>query len=224
MIRFVQHNLNRQREATHSTLESSLALGIDVILLQEPYSPKIGEHHILIHHPAYHTISSVSSAKPTIRPQVVVYIRKQSGIQFTPRFDLCDDPDIQIIEIIGTEEPFLIFNIYNEKQQTSSNPGSSSNSSPGPYTINRLLLQFRLQQPTLIAGDFNLHYTWWNSGAEPTRVQKSTEFVNWLRINNISLMNDVEIMNSEGGTFFRSNLKSESIIDLAFTRGFRSTK
>ncbi len=37
-------------------------------------------------------------------------------------------------------------------------------------------------------------------------------------------MNDVDIMNTEGGTFFRANLKSESVIDLAFTTRFKATR
>ncbi len=57
-----------------------------------------------------------------------------------------------------------------------------------------------------------------------TRVQKSAEFVIWLCSQNVSLMNDVDVINTKGGMSFKANLKSKSVIDLAFTTRFVATR
>src|SRR5580658_1958366 len=104
-MKIVQHNLNRQREALFSLFETCKEKEVDVILLQEPYTPKINNQHIFIQHPNFYTIPP-SRGSMVLRPRVLVYIRRNTPFQINPRYDLTEDLDMQIIEVEG-EEPFL---------------------------------------------------------------------------------------------------------------------
>ena len=69
----------------------------------------------------------------TYRSRVAIFVTNgNSKLQCTPRTDLIDDSDMQIIEItIDEVRKVQIFNIYNEKSQ----------SDRETYTIDRLLIQ-----------------------------------------------------------------------------------
>ena len=90
----------------------------------------------------------------TYRSRVAIFVTKGNlKLQSTPRTDLIDDFDMQIIEItIDEVRKVQIFNIYNEKSQ----------SDRETYTIDRLLIEY---QPTstdkfVICGDFNAYHNW----------------------------------------------------------------
>ena len=66
----------------------------------------------------------------------------------------------------------------------------------------------------VLIGDYNLHHTRWIALARnPTREAK--ELVDWLDKYNYQLLNSDE----QQGTFYRSNIREKSIIDLAFYSG-----
>ena len=96
--------------------------------------------------------------KAAVRPRALTYIRKRPQLQFSPRYDLCKDPDMQIIELIIETEPIFIINIYNEKQRLENGRAQSASSPLASYTVNRRLIQLQVKKPTVLAGDFNLHH------------------------------------------------------------------
>jgi len=49
-------------------------------------------------------------------PRVLTYVRKASNLEFSPKYDLYTDPDIQVIEVVG-RELFYIVNVYNERER-----------------------------------------------------------------------------------------------------------
>ena len=133
-IKFVQHNVNRQNIAHHTILQQALTSCVDIVLLQEPYCmEKGGEGFITISHPSFHTILPCP-ATPTIitRPRVLAYVRKSCTVEFTPRYDICNDSDMQVIEFFG-KEPFYVVNVYNEKERLA--PPISSKSIPLSNTV-----------------------------------------------------------------------------------------
>ena len=73
----------------------------------------------------------------------------------------------------------------------------------------------------MIAGDFNRHHPWWNSAAPSDKISKAANLVNWLNSINATLLVNAEEINLKGGTFYKPNLKTTSIIDLAFYTGFK---
>ena len=220
-IRFVQHNANKSDIAHHTVLQQGYESTTDIILLQEPYCPKINGQYIGLQHPAYELIvplANTSSSNIPIRPRVLTYVRKARKLVYIPRYDLFNDPDIQAIEIMGIET-FLLYNIYNEKER---DYGLNPNQGPhqGRYTIDRLLLNTHLQLPTLLAGDFNLHHPRWNSAARPANTAVADSLVSWLDGQQATLAIDPEVVNEKGGTYHRSNLRGVSVIDLVFHTSF----
>ena len=156
-MKFVQHNVNRTREVLFSILEISLENKVDILLLQELYTLKISGQYIIIQYSVFYTISP--ELNPSVyRPRVLMYIRKNAKIQFNFRYNIYNDLDIQIIKITGIEEPFLIYNIYNKKQQTITPATATANSKP-LHIIERFLLNNQIIIPTLLAENFNLYHT-----------------------------------------------------------------
>ena len=87
---------------------------------------------------------------------MLTYICKASGLDFTPRYNLASNPDIQAIGITTSLEPFIVLNVYNERERLESPLEGPVRL--GRYTVNRLLQFIQLDQPALIAGDFNLYH------------------------------------------------------------------
>jgi ribonuclease HI len=220
----IQHNTNRQETATITVLEEGYQLAADIVLLQEPYCYRIRGAFIPVQHPSYNLIAPIGyTSYPSLpkRPRVLAYIRKEIGLEISPRFDLVSDPDLQAIEVQGPE-PFLLLNLYNEKEvrggQSSQQPSRQDREA---YTVQRLLLGLQLQQPFLLAGDFNLHHPLWNPEADPSKAAMAEPLVQWLTRYKANLLTDLEAIGELGGTYYRKNLQGTSIIDLAFYSGFR---
>ena len=103
-----------------------------------------------------------------------------------------------------------MFNVYNERQ-LDENSRTQRNSTS---TISRAILELEIDLHFALIGDYNLHHTRWNALARnPTREAK--ELVDWLDKYNCQLLNSDE----QKGTFYRSNIREKSIIDLAFYSG-----
>ena len=231
-LTFIQHNVNRCSNAHYAVLQQAFESGTDVLLLQEPYvaQDRYKGIFIFISHPSFHTVSSQPipiTNRPAQRPRTLMYIRKSSGLQFSPRYDMCNDPDMQIVEVNIQPEPFLIINIYNERQRLHTDPTTDSTASTAsrvtPYTVDRLLLSLKLKTPAVIAGDFNLHHPRWNAAADPSKMSKAKALIAWLDKHKAELIIDAEEINKHGGTLVRENLRATSVIDLAFTIRFRKT-
>ena len=108
--------MNRQREVQFSIFETILSLKVDILLIQEPYTPKIEEKYLVINHTSYFTILPKKEELAETRPRIISYISKTLQIQFIPRYDIFNDPNLQAIDIVGNKKPFRILNIYNKKQ------------------------------------------------------------------------------------------------------------
>ena len=71
----------------------------DIVLIQEPsvVKDRRGGNFFNISHLSFHLITPVppqTANTITIRPRTLTYIRKNIDLEFTPRYDLCNDPDI----------------------------------------------------------------------------------------------------------------------------------
>ena len=139
----------------------------------------------------------------TYRSIEAIFVTKcNPKLQCTPRTDLIDDSDMQIIEItIDEVRKVQIINIYNEKSQNDRET----------YTTDRLLIKY---QPTstdqfVICGDFNAHHNWWNSKTQ--HAIRSENLVKWLKINKCNLINTPDLC-----TFYAYSGSSSSVIDLTF--------
>src|SRR6266571_827416 len=207
-ISFIQHNVGKRQEAQQTLLEIGFRKKTDIILVQEPstWKDKQKGSYFSIPHPTFNLILPSNLA---IRPRVAIYIRKTSSsfLQYRNREDIYKDTDIIALEIYGQLKRFLLFNIYNEKQ-LDKNSRTQRNSRT---IISRVILELKINLPFILIGDYNLHHTWWNALARnPTK--EAEELVDWLDKNNCQLLNSVK----QEGTFYRSNIRGKSVIDLAF--------
>jgi len=209
-ILFLQHNVGKRQEVQQTLLELAFAKRTDLVLIQEPsvWLDSREGMWFSFPHPSY-TLVLPSTDK---RPRTAIYIRTEAAIKHKQRDDISTDGDLLVLEISGPTERFLLLNIYNEKELAE----DSTSQQHGVRTVERALLHLQLTHiPFLIAGDFNSHHFLWNTAIQSPN-QEAQQLANWLEAHSCLLLN-VE----QEQTFFRSNLRSTSIIDLAFAAGFR---
>ena len=119
----------------------------DLVLIQEPWI--FQDNQTTISHPSY---TAIMPPNNNLRPRVTAWLSRTLRLACTPRHDLCQDSDVQILGISapGLEETF-IYNIYNKKSLQESSQG---------WTIERCLTRLEIQSRSIILGDFNAHHTW----------------------------------------------------------------
>ena len=208
-ISFLQHNVGKRQEVQQTLLEIAFARRTDLVLIQEPSVWQDNrDMWFSFPHPSYNLVLPHSKK----RPRTAIYIRSEAGLKHKVCTDLSTDSDLSILEIYGPTERFLLLNLYNEKELAE----DSTTQPEAPRTIERTLLRLQLKNtPFLLAGDFNCHHSDWNTAIQnPNR--EATQLAKWLEEHNCRLLNK-----EQEQTFFRSNLRSTSIIDLAFVSGFR---
>ena len=87
-IKVLQLNINRQDRAYYTALQLAFKNQVDIVLFQEPYCLKnyCTGNFIGLQHPAFHTIPPQPAGLTELptRPQVLTYICKASGLDFTP--------------------------------------------------------------------------------------------------------------------------------------------
>jgi hypothetical protein len=199
-LRVLQVNLNTSAVATESALQVAIELKIDLLVVQEPWViPRNQDQDYSntrsVIHPSF---TQILPFDLTLRPRTLVYVSRS----FIPTVALSSDtsdPDLLVIDITEGKSKIQLLNIYHEANQLGC----------GLKTIERTLYTRELQPNTLLIGDFNTHHPWWDPFTKPT--PNSTELVEWLE------NHDLTLINSPGtGTYFRSNMERESVLDLTF--------
>ena len=137
----------------------------------------------------------------------MIFAKKSSRFQFCQRSDICPDTDILIIDINDSvnskTEVIQLINVYNEKSLAENN---------NDWTVKRSLKNIIPHLNIIICGDFNSHYSWWNSAVSDSDARKAVVLVNWLQQFQFDLISE-----SDSGTFHRNNLVRNSNIDLVFS-------
>ena len=84
------------------------------------------------------------------KSKTMTFVLKKSALKITPRSDISNDSDIQILHITDIDiDDCIIINLYNEKNQL-----LTSNE----YTIEQSLIKIKLSANSIICGDFNAHH------------------------------------------------------------------
>ena len=144
-LRILQHNCNRSTNVMQTILEYAVK-NADIVLLQEPW---IGNDNISISHPAFTKIAFNNDNQANFKARTMAFISKNSNINCTPRYDISNDLDIQVLDILSNVENFMIFNIYNEKNQEDDQE----------YTIERKSILLDIFEKAIICEDFNAHHS-----------------------------------------------------------------
>jgi hypothetical protein len=207
-IRVVQLNAQRKKEVVSSLLNEHTD-DFDIIILQEPPWSFIGceggkEVIGPVAAQGWIPISPFPNPNPT-RPRTLTYFKRRQDFTVTLRPDLCEDRDIQILDIRQSNHPpvFLI-NIYNDTAGLRND-----------CILKRLAnVPLPPNTPSIITGDFNLHHTLWSKGT-PLETTLTDGIVDWLTLKGFSVMNTKGEVTHPA----RHGNESPSVIDLTFVNG-----
>ena len=182
----------------------------DIILLQEPwFGPITGTGDLrggCSHRGWTPLLPTFKTIPDDRRPRVMAYYRQSSLIEVTPRTDLLDDLDIQVIDVKrrGPDQPMTrVINIYNQ-----------ADADGGSFSVDRLAnLRLDPTVPTIITGDWNLHHPLYRQMSPPGRQpdERAENTVEWLTTGTFELEND---WNQETWHAFGSN--ATSALDFTF--------
>jgi hypothetical protein len=203
-LRILQVNLNHNIPATESALQIAIELKVDLIIVQEPWVLAPNQEHNnyngtrSVLHPSF---VQILPADLTYRPRTLVYVSKEFRPIVTIANDSPLDSDLLVLDIIEGNNRVQLLNVYNEASQNESIHGR---------TLERVLYPRTLFPSSIILGDFNTHHPWWDPLA-PVSTGANT-LVEWIETQQLALQND-----PGKGTFFRSNMERESVIDLTLT-------
>jgi hypothetical protein len=113
-IRIMVHNCANSTNVMQSLLNIATET-TDIILIQEPWI----SHERTIFHPSFQVIIPQSN-EYTHKSRTLIFIPTPDPyIKCTPRPDLCNDPDLQPLDISTPTIPTIsIENFYNEKIST----------------------------------------------------------------------------------------------------------
>lgn len=202
-LKILQLNVNKSRHATESALETAVNLKIDMVFIQEPYliDSRSTPSFRSINHTSF---SQILTAKDHARhPRVLIYKRRSLALEVNLREDIIDDPDLMVVDVVGLSHPLRIYNVYNQKQKGNQGQSTMERQMYGKSVID---------SPSIVLGDFNSHHPWWDPYNPET--PNSERLVEWLDSNKLTLKNNIG-----EGTFFRPNLRRESVLDLTFSTG-----
>ena len=133
-ISFLQQNVGKRQEVQQTLLEIAFAKRTDLVLIQEPsvWLDRRDSLWFSFSHPSYALVLPKSEKKP----RTAIYIRTEAAFKHKQRDDLSTDSDLQVLEISGPTERFLLLNIYNEKELAE----DSTSQQQGVRTVERALL------------------------------------------------------------------------------------
>jgi hypothetical protein len=142
----VYHNCARSSANMISCLETVLGKA-DLVLFQEPWI--FHDNETTISHTGY---TAILPPNQRVRPRVMAFLSRTTRLQCTPRHDLCQDSDLQVLGLHapGLQE-VLIYNLYNER---------SLQEGQQEWTIERSLVNLQPTARTIACGDFNSHHPW----------------------------------------------------------------
>lgn len=182
----------------HSCLSAAVTTA-DIIFIQEPWIHT--KFNTTISHPSFQAI--VPNSQDNRRPRTLTFISTTNPhLKVTPRPDIIDDPDCQVLDVaLTTLETITFFNVYNERK--------TGGSRAGAYTLDRLLPTLHLPRRCILTGDMNAHHEWWNSNIESPK--RAETLVQTMERERFQLVNEPD----EPTYNFRTG-RGQSVIDLTF--------
>ena len=86
----------------------------NIVLSQESW---IENDNISISHSAFTKIAFNNDNQVNFKACIMTFISKNSNMNYTSRYNISNDSNIQMLDILSSVKNFMIFNIYNEKNQ-----------------------------------------------------------------------------------------------------------
>ena len=212
-ICIAQLNVQRKKNVMVQLL-NECTTDYDIILIQEPAWGFIGRDpdtgsdvfgSVALR--GWNTILPLSSTSGTSpRPRTLTYYKPRGDITVTPRPDILEDRDAQILDVTqGNHPTTTLINIYNDSPKGDRSLLARLQNADFPFPAN----------PTIITGDFNLHHPTWSREdriLEPDSNQADNT-ARWLARRGFSLLNT----RGEITHLARHEGERPSVIDLSFS-------
>ena len=80
----------------------------------------------------------------------MTFVSKNEILNCTFKYDISNDLNIQMLNLLLNVENFMIFNIYNEKSQDEDQK----------YKVERKLTSIDISEKLIICENFNAHHSW----------------------------------------------------------------
>jgi hypothetical protein len=128
-IRIISHNANRSSTAVTAQLNTACKTA-DIILVPEV---NITDPRYEVTHPNFILVKPPKGQRRSNRTAAYIS-RSNPFLQVTQRTDVCNDPDLQVLEVSTPLIPsFLLLNIYNEHHPESHSYTIPRALAPSPY-------------------------------------------------------------------------------------------
>lgn len=174
-------NLGRGSQQHDTILNLAFEEEIEVLCVQEPWTAAGTKTKS---HPAFHKFAPLDAwewddleERETVRPRVLTYVRKESGLDIQQRRPV-DSRDLLWVTVNG----YSILNIYRE---------------PGKDAVLDYILSLVPPSKCLIGGDFNVHNEYFEPGVD--NYARGGELVNWITHNQIDYIGEVGIATHNRG-------------------------
>jgi hypothetical protein len=201
----LQINVGKGSSQYEIALSHAFSEKIDILLVQEPYIYRDLTRRITTRHPAYKCFTPIDDWT-TERPRVLSYIRKQARLQTIQLCPLAADsparPDTLFLHITNPAgATLLLVNAYNA-------PPGLIRPNETVNALTQLPVSLFLQ-PTLLVGDFNLHYLLWQPSYPYSQSAYAEQFTRWL--------DKIPLVLASQPDYSTYNLGN--VLDLAFVSG-----
>lgn len=198
--RILSINVGRSSTAQEIALNIACDSNIDVLLIQEPYIFRDISRKITKKHPAFECFSPTDNW--SVRPRVLTYTRKDSNCTFLQeRPSTLREVGKGDLLFLSLQPPrgtgVTIVNVYNAP------PGAIEPGSAVDYLVSQT--QFP-NKNTILAGDFNLHYSDWQPSYHGTPSPQAQALTNWLSAKQLTLISEIDVPTHNRG----------NVLDLCF--------
>ena len=180
-IKIIQLNCNKKGSTVHGLLNTCFN-DVDLLLLQKPWWAQIspnGTKRPVGHRTWTLILPTTTQSTDNPPPCVMAYFQPCPSIEVVLRSDLIQDQDIQILNITHQgNSTTTIINLYNDHKQHDE-------------CATALLCTIPLShnQPTIITGNWNIHYYLWSSSLNVNSSRETDCMVDWLMIHGYLLSN-----------------------------------
>ena len=142
-LRILQYNCNQSTNVMQTILEYAVQ-NANIVLLQELW---IQNDNMSISHFAF--VKIACNIEQNVRAQTMTFVSKNAKLNCTSRYDISNNSNIQMLNILSNVENFIIFNIYDEKSQDENQN----------YIVARKLTSIDISKKAIICEDFNAHHS-----------------------------------------------------------------
>jgi ribonuclease HI/endonuclease/exonuclease/phosphatase family metal-dependent hydrolase len=209
-LHIIHLNVNKNRFATESILNTAIDMGADIVCIQEPWLVNTTDadgdidysNSRSINHTAYQQLGTHNPLDKRQRPMVLTYFSRKAHLNYTLLPQLAQDTHYQAICVKYESQELYIFNIYNQKRVCGNIQTNTFKHFIEPHTY---------MHSTIFLGDFNAHHHTWEPARE-TDDRDGQQIAEWIDAQDIVLHNDIE-----ESTFWRPNMARGSTIDLTLT-------